>query len=128
MDSKLSNTIAVAIGAGAGLLAGRRRIAIAIKRWQRSRGEKDDVTLARKVETHIFRPHDAPKGEVSIDVEAGVAYLRGVADEHWSTRFAAGAMEVPGILGVKNLLHPAGTPAPPAPPRGAILEREQREG
>ena len=37
----------------------------------------DDVTLARKVETHIFRAHDAPKGTVSVDVQAGVAYLRG---------------------------------------------------
>jgi osmotically-inducible protein OsmY len=128
MDRKLTISIAVAAGAGAALLLGRRRIAIAIKRWARSRVEKDDVTLARKVETHIFRPHDAPKGDVSVDVEAGVVYLRGVADAHWTARFGAGAKEVPGILGVNNLLHPPGTPAPPAPPRGVILERGQREG
>ena len=127
MSRKLTISIAVAAGAVAALLLGRRRIADALKRWSRSRVEDDDVTLARKVETHIFRPHDAPKGDVSVDVEAGVAYLRGVADADWSARFAAGAGEVPGILGVKNLLHPPGTPAPPAPPRGVILERGERE-
>jgi osmotically-inducible protein OsmY len=127
MDRKLTISIAVAAGTGVALLLARRRIAVAIKRWSRSRVEDDDVTLARKVETHIFRPHDAPKGDVSVDVEAGVVYLRGITDAHWSERFAAGAKEVPGIVGVKNLLHPPGTPAPPAPPRGVILERADRE-
>ena len=41
----------------------------------------DDVTLARKVETEIFRAPDAPKGDVSVDVQAGVANLRGVVDD-----------------------------------------------
>jgi osmotically-inducible protein OsmY len=127
MDRKLTISLAVVAAAGAALLLGRRRIAIAIKRWSRSRVEDDDLTLARKVETHIFRPHDAPKGAVSVDVEAGVVYLRGVVDADWSARFAAGASEVPGILGVNNLLHPPGTPAPPAPPRGVILERGERD-
>ena len=31
----------------------------------------DDVTLARKVETEIFRDVNAPKGDVSVDVQAG---------------------------------------------------------
>src|SRR2546423_8413244 len=49
----------------------------------------DDVTLARKVETEIFRAPDAPKGGVSVDVQAGVAYLRGeVPDEGWVARLA----------------------------------------
>src|SRR4051812_10861234 len=44
----------------------------------------DDVTLARKVESEIFRDADAPKGQVSVDVQAGVVYLRGtVADDSW---------------------------------------------
>jgi osmotically-inducible protein OsmY len=124
MDRKLTLSIGVAAGTGVALLLARRRIGIAIKRWSRSRVERDDVTLARKVETHIFRPHDAPKGDVSVDVEAGVAYLRGIADATWSARFAEGARQVPGILDVRNLLHPPGTPAPPAPPRGVMLERE----
>ena len=79
----------------------------------------DDVTLARKVETEIFRDPQAPKGEVSIDVQAGVVYLRGsVTDESWITRLADGAQKVDGVKGVKNLLHQPGTPAPAAEPRG----------
>jgi osmotically-inducible protein OsmY len=84
----------------------------------------DDVTLARKVETEIFRAPDAPKGDVSVDVQAGVVYLRGtVADEEWINRLADEAKKVDGIKGVKNLLHRPGTPAPAAEPRGAASER-----
>jgi osmotically-inducible protein OsmY len=87
-------------------------------------GDLDDVTLARKVETEIFRAPDAPKGDVSVDVQAGVASLRGVvADEQWITRLAEDAEKVDGIKGVNNLLHRPGTPAPAAEPRGAIRER-----
>jgi osmotically-inducible protein OsmY len=82
--------------------------------------DADDVTLARKVETEIFRDADAPKGQVSVDVQAGVVYLRGiVADESWIERLADEAKKVDGIKGVKNLLHRPGTPAPAAEPRGA---------
>ncbi len=84
----------------------------------------DDVTLARKVETEIFREADAPKGQVSVDVQAGVVYLRGmVADETWIERLADAAKKVDGVKGVKNLLHRPGTPAPAAEPRGATTER-----
>src|SRR6201989_703784 len=51
--------------------------------------DADDVTLARKVETEIFRPHDAPKGTVSVDVQAGVVYLRGEAPPEWIGRLRA---------------------------------------
>jgi osmotically-inducible protein OsmY len=84
----------------------------------------DDVTLARKVETEIFREADAPKGDVSIDVQAGVVYLRGtVAEDAWIERLADSAKKVDGVKGVKNLLHRPGTPAPAAEPRGAAQER-----
>src|SRR3954452_2809252 len=50
--------------------------------------DADDGTLADRVRSEIFRDHDAPKGGVSVDVQAGVAYLRGeVADESWIERF-----------------------------------------
>jgi osmotically-inducible protein OsmY len=84
----------------------------------------DDVTLARKVETEIFRDANAPKGQVSLDVQAGVVYLRGmVADDDWIERLADDAKKVDGVKGVKNLLHRPGTPAPAAEPRGAVSER-----
>jgi osmotically-inducible protein OsmY len=78
--------------------------------------DPDDVTLARKVETEIFRAPDAPKGDVSVDVQRGVAHLRGeVADERWITRLGEDAEKVDGIKGVENLLHRPGTPAPERP-------------
>ncbi|HET8757709.1 MAG TPA: BON domain-containing protein [Solirubrobacteraceae bacterium] len=84
----------------------------------------DDVTLARKVESEIFRSADAPKGDVSIDVQAGVVHLRGtVAEDAWIERFADDAKKVDGVKGVKNLLHRPGTPAPTAEPRAAVQDR-----
>jgi osmotically-inducible protein OsmY len=72
----------------------------------------DDVTLARKVETEIFRDAAAPKGDVSVNVEDGTVYLRGmVADEQWIERLAAEAGKIEGVKGVENLLHRPGTPA-----------------
>ncbi len=86
--------------------------------------ELNDPALARKVESEIFRDADAPKGQVSVDVQAGVVYLRGmVADETWIERLADEAKKVDGVKGVKNLLHRPGTPAPAAEPRGATTER-----
>jgi osmotically-inducible protein OsmY len=84
----------------------------------------DDVTLADRVRSEIFRDHDAPKGDVSIDVQAGIAYLRGTVDsDEWIQRLADDAKKVDGIKGVKNLLHRPGTPAPAAEPRGAVQDR-----
>lgn len=75
--------------------------------------DPDDVTLARKVETEIFRAADAPKGDVSVDVQDGIVHLRGeVADEAWIVRLASEAGSVDGIKGVENRLHAPGTPAP----------------
>jgi osmotically-inducible protein OsmY len=88
--------------------------------------DADDVTLARKVETEIFRPHDAPKGTVSVDVQAGVVYLRGEAPPEWIDRLAAGARGVDGVTGVKNLLHTPGTPTPQPEPRFLAAEQYHR--
>ena len=74
--------------------------------------DADDVTLARKVETEIFRASDAPKGSVSVDVQHGIAHLRGEAEPEWIERLATEARNVDGIRGVENLLHAPGTPAP----------------
>jgi osmotically-inducible protein OsmY len=87
-------------------------------------GEMDDATLADRVRSEIFRDHDAPKGSVSVDVQAGVVYLRGeVAEPSWIERLATDARRVEGITGVKNLLHAPGTPTPAAEPR--FLASEQ---
>jgi osmotically-inducible protein OsmY len=76
----------------------------------------DDVTLARKVESEIFRSADAPKGSVSVNAENGVVFLRGVVEEReWIDRLAGEAKQVDGVSEVRNLLHLPGTEAPVAP-------------
>jgi osmotically-inducible protein OsmY len=79
-------------------------------------GSPDDVTLARKVETEIFRSADAPKGGVSVNAENGVVFLRGVVEQRdWIDRLGDEAQKVPGVKEVRNLLHLPGTEAPVAP-------------
>jgi osmotically-inducible protein OsmY len=85
----------------------------------------DDVTQADRVKSEIFRDAQAPKGGVSVDVQAGVAYLRGeVPDQNWVERFGTEARKVTGIDGVKNLLHTPGTPTPTAEPRSVAQENQ----
>jgi osmotically-inducible protein OsmY len=76
-------------------------------------GELDDVTLARKVESEIFRGADAPKGQVDVNAEDGVVYLRGQLDDpSQSEALAEAAQNVPGVRAVKNLIHGPGEEAP----------------
>ena len=56
--------------AQAGSLAGKARSVV-----PGGDSDYDDVTLARKVESEIFRSHDAPKGSVSVNAENGVVFL-----------------------------------------------------
>jgi hypothetical protein len=73
----------------------------------------DDVTLARKVETELFRPADAPKGQVNVNVENGVVFLRGEVERPEIIKDLEGrARKVKGVREVENLLHLAGSPAP----------------
>jgi hypothetical protein len=73
------------------------------------RPQPDDVTLAHKVESEIFREADAPKGTVNINAERGVVYLRGYAhSQEWIDRLIVRAEGVEGVAGVRNLLHLSG--------------------
>jgi hypothetical protein len=73
----------------------------------------DDATLKDKIESEVFRPADAPKAEVNVNVEHGVVYLRGEVDgsdvvEELERRVRS----VHGVKDVENLLHLPGTEAP----------------
>ena len=73
----------------------------------------DDTTLARKVETEIFRPAHVPKGKIDVNVQDGVVQLRGEADSADMIReLVDKARSVQGVRDVENLLHVPGTPAP----------------
>ena len=66
----------------------------------------DDVTLARKVESELFRPADAPKGQVSVNVNDGVVELRGeLPDQKQIDELGENARKVGGVRDVRNLLH-----------------------
>ena len=73
----------------------------------------DDVTLARKVESELFRDPDVPKGQININVQEGVVVLRGELDRPEQIQeIEAAARKVQGVRDVENLLHLRGTPAP----------------
>jgi osmotically-inducible protein OsmY len=80
---------------------------------ERPKEQPDDVTLARKVETELFREADIPKGDINVNAENGVVFLRGeVADESFVEALGKSARKVQGVVEVENLLHTPGTPAP----------------
>jgi len=73
----------------------------------------DDVTIARKVESVIFRPRGRPKATVDVNVVDGVVWLRGVArSPEMIRKLETEAREVPEVVDVQNLLHLPHTPAP----------------
>jgi hypothetical protein len=73
----------------------------------------DDVTLARKVETEIFRSAGAPKGKVDVNAVDGVVWLRGeVKRPEQIKALEAKARAIPEVRDVENLLHLPKTPAP----------------
>ena len=70
----------------------------------------DDVTLARKVETELFRPADVPKGAISVNVNDGVVELRGeLTDQKQIDELGDTAKKIDGVKDVRNLLHTAGS-------------------
>jgi len=75
--------------------------------------QPDDVTLARKVESEIFRDADVPKGKINVNVEDGVVYLRGELEQPDLIKdLESQARRVQGVRDVENLLHTPGQEAP----------------
>ena len=86
----------------------------------------DDVTLARKVETQLFREPDSPKASVNVNVVDGVVYLHGdVKRPEQVKELEREALRIPEVKGVENLLHLRKTPAPT---RADTPRSQQRSG
>jgi hypothetical protein len=117
------------------LATGRRGARNAVRRAERAAGpvrgvahraggtvhhterDYDEVTLARKVESEIFRPVGAPKGTVNVNVHEHVVELRGTVERpELIAALGDAAAAVDGVERVENLLHTPGTPARHAPP------------
>ena len=73
----------------------------------------DDVGLARKVETIIFRDDNVPKGKIDVNAANGVVWLRGEAKTPEMIKtLEAETSAIPEVRKVENLLHLPKTPAP----------------
>ena len=73
----------------------------------------NDPALARKVESEIFREGDIPKGDISVNAEYGVIYLRGqISDPDGMEELVKRARAVDGVRAVENLTHLPSETAP----------------
>jgi osmotically-inducible protein OsmY len=85
-------------------------------RTEEPKPQPDDVTLARKVETEIFRSADVPKGKINVNAVDGVVELRGEADRPEMIRDLEDQVRnIPGVRDVRNMLHLPETAAPTTP-------------
>jgi osmotically-inducible protein OsmY len=73
----------------------------------------NDPALARKVESEVFRDQELPKGNISVNVEYGVVYLRGeIPLREQMDVLVDRARQVDGVRGVENLTHLPNETAP----------------
>jgi osmotically-inducible protein OsmY len=67
--------------------------------------ELNDPALAAKVESEIFRPADAPKDKVDVNVEDHVVYLRGHLESgDQAKQLVEAARRVEGVRDVESLI------------------------
>ena len=80
----------------------------------------NDPALQAKIESEAFRAADVPADRVSVNVEDGVAYLRGELDDRDAIdRLVEAVRQVDGVSDVQSLLHEPGEPAPAKDEQGA---------
>ncbi len=73
----------------------------------------DDNTLVDRVKSEIFADPELPKGDLNFEAMKGVVTVHGeVADRPHIDAIEKAIRKVPGVLGVRNLLHLPDTPAP----------------
>jgi hypothetical protein len=92
----------------------------------------DDVAIARKVETVIFRDDSVPKGKIDVNAADGVVWLRGEAKNPEMIKdLERQAAAIPEVKKVENLLHlpktPARRPKPPATTQRRVQTRTTNE-
>ncbi|HYY32620.1 MAG TPA: BON domain-containing protein [Gaiellaceae bacterium] len=85
-----------------------------VERARHARGraeELDDRTLVDKIESIVFRQRDVPKGNININAENGVVFLRGEVERPEVVEaLEKRVRKVRGVKGVENLLHTPGQP------------------
>jgi hypothetical protein len=98
---------------------GRRTGAGAFGAWRKTTHRRpsdphpDDGKLKEKVESELFGQADVPKGQIMVNVEDGVVFLRGQVDQPGQIEdFEQRVRRIVGVEDVQNLLHLPETPAP----------------
>ncbi|MEK6274978.1 MAG: BON domain-containing protein [Actinomycetota bacterium] len=82
-------------------------------RKEAEKPQPDDVTLARKVETEIFRDAEVPKGQINVNAENGKVVLRGEVEKPSMIKdLEKRTKKVQGVREVENLLHTPDTATP----------------
>jgi osmotically-inducible protein OsmY len=83
-----------------------------VERARHAHGEAeqlDDQTLVDKVESIVFRDRAVPKGQINVNAENGVVFLRGeVASPEIVEALETRVRKVQGVRDVTNLLHAKG--------------------
>jgi osmotically-inducible protein OsmY len=79
---------------------------------EQEKPQPSDATLKEKVESELFRDADVPKGQVNVNAENGVVYLRGEVEPELIETLEKRASKIKGVRSVENLLHGPGEPAP----------------
>jgi osmotically-inducible protein OsmY len=93
----------------ASTIAGKTR---AYRHRKDEKEQPDDATLAHKVESIIFRDAEVPKGQISVNAEEGVVWLRGeVPDQTMLDALVERTRSVQGVVRVESLLHLPGEQA-----------------
>jgi osmotically-inducible protein OsmY len=83
-----------------------------ITHLDRDQPPENDVVLAQKVMSELFRDRDIPKGDINVDAVNGVVSLRGqVQRPDQINEIESRVRGIDGVLDVENLLHLPGTPA-----------------
>jgi osmotically-inducible protein OsmY len=77
-----------------------------VRRTQGGGEQLDDQTLVDKVESIVFRDRAVPKGQINVNAENGVVFLRGeVASPELVEALETRVRKVNGVRDVTNLLH-----------------------
>jgi osmotically-inducible protein OsmY len=98
--------------AGRGVAAETYGVSQKVQHIKEEPKDFDDVTLARKVETEIFRDPEVPKGQINVNAANGVVSLRGeVQRAEMIDELVERARNVQGVRDVENLLHLPDAPA-----------------
>jgi osmotically-inducible protein OsmY len=73
----------------------------------------DDATIAQRIRSEVLGRPALDAREIIVDVNAGVARLRGQLDDREQIQsIVEQTKEIPGVLDVESLIHLAGMPAP----------------